>query len=392
MTHAGDEHRPAGRVGGGRRGWRPACAGAIPALAVVIAAALAGACQSVAEGTDWRDVAVWDVDPDVGAVLTWLPAPDVPTAATLYAAWGSQEYDLWVVGAEGTVLRRGSAGWEPIAVPTGARLEAIVGFGAGPGGGVVTDLFVVGAGGTVLRRGLTPASPGPDAGPDPDSGAGADAGAAPDTGPAGPVWTLEPVPTDRDLLDVHGTAPDDLWAVGAEGVVLHRGPEGWAEVPTGHLDRLGGVLAFRPDAAVAVGDFGTVLRWDGERWRRDPDVGTARHLNAVWGTGPDDLVVVGLGGTVLRWRDGAWTRLTAETAGYLRDVWGASGRLVYAVGWDGTVVRIEGELVTTIVPDERHRLEGIFGGVGPHTFFVGADGAVLVGPQPPAGWGAGGGR
>ena len=336
--------------------------GVIALLGVV---ALPGACQSVAEGTDWRDASRPDVDPDVGQVLTWLPAPDIPTDATLFAAWGREPYDLWVVGSGGTVLHRASAGWEAVAVPTTARLEGVHGFER-------EHVFAVGEGGVALHRTRD-----------------AETGAA--------TWSAEETPTDLDLLDVHGVAPDDLWAVGAEGVVLHRGGDGWERLDTGHYDRLGGVLAFGPDAAVAVGDFGTVLRWDGEAWHRDADVGTARHLNGVWGTGMGDLVAVGLGGAVLRFRDGAWTRLETESASWLRDVWGASWRLVYAVGWDGAILRIQGDgsaatvpaTVTAIVPQERHRLEGIYGhvgGGGPNVFFVGAEGSVLVGPQAPASW------
>ena len=64
------------------------------------------------------------------------------------------------------------------------------------------------------------------------------------------------------------------------------------------------VWASAADDAWAVGDGGTVVRWDGATWTPITLV-TDADLYAIWGTGSDEIWAVGYptsgGGVVLRY-------------------------------------------------------------------------------------------
>ncbi len=59
-----------------------------------------------------------------------------------------------------------------------------------------------------------------------------------------------------------------------------------------------GIWGFAGDEVIAVGEYGTVIRYDGDSWESE-DCGTAEHLRAVWGTSNTDVFAAGSRGTVV---------------------------------------------------------------------------------------------
>jgi hypothetical protein len=105
-----------------------------------------------------------------------------------------------------------------------------------------------------------------DGGDDDDSGGITD----PDTGTAG-QWLLEELdsPTAKNLSDVWGSARDDVWAVGENGVILRYDGAAWSLVDTSSLpiqQDLFGVSGRSADDVVAVGANGHGIAWDGAGW------------------------------------------------------------------------------------------------------------------------------
>jgi len=76
--------------------------------------------------------------------------------------------------------------------------------------------------------------------------------------------------------------------------------------------------------------------------------GTGNTLNGVWGTGTSNIYAVGNGGTILRYNGTAWTAIASPTTNNLHDVWGSSASDIYMVGANGTVLRYNGAAFTTI--------------------------------------------
>ncbi len=98
------------------------------------------------------------------------------------------------------------------------------------------------------------------------------------------------------------------------------------------------------DDAWAVGSYGTIIRWDGVRWRRVTSPTTA-HLRDVAIIAEDDVWVVGDEGTILRWDGAGWRSLAlpsdhelrAHTQHDLRGVAAGSAADVWIVGAYGTI-------------------------------------------------------
>lgn len=75
----------------------------------------------------------------------------------------------------------------------------------------------------------------------------------------------------RTLHAIWGFGPNDVWAVGAQGVIRHwtggnAKADAWQVVPSPVTHDLRALWGSRPDDLWAVGDEGTVIHWDGKSW------------------------------------------------------------------------------------------------------------------------------
>ena len=130
----------------------------------------------------------------------------------------------------------------------------------------------------------------------------------------------------------------------------------------------------------AVGDAGTILRWDGLTWDSFSNL-THVDLNAVWGCS-GHVWVFGDEGTILH-RDGVSEIFNPEegTPGDddLLDAWGSSCSDMWVVGDRGTVLQLQGSSWNTIhlEADGVADLYGIWGHEGT-IWVVGADRTLLM--------------
>ena len=121
--------------------------------------------------------------------------------------------------------------------------------------------------------------------------------------------------------------------------LCHDGGWCWAWPALGG-NRLTGVVARAADDVWAIGEWGTVVHWDGKAWRPE-SVGTAR-LNRVWPRAADDVWVVGDGGFVARRDATGWTPIASGTSNDLLGVHGAGADDVWLTGKAGTVLHWDG--------------------------------------------------
>jgi hypothetical protein len=110
-----------------------------------------------------------------------------------------------------------------------------------------------------------------------------------------------------------GIGTSGALAVGLDGTALHYDAnEGWLVDPTPpkaeHI-ALRGVGFDGPGRAVAVGDLGTILDWNGSSWSEDPQSNalTVAQLNAVAFSPDGEGWAVGTLGTILHWNGTAWS-------------------------------------------------------------------------------------
>jgi len=106
-----------------------------------------------------------------------------------------------------------------------------------------------------------------------------------------------------------GSAPNDVWAVGAADTILHWDGGRWHSTKTltapSNTDLIGAWGSARDDVW-AVGFAGKILHWDGSIWSPIPS-GTSQTLHEVSGTSSQDAWAVGRAGTILHWNGKTWS-------------------------------------------------------------------------------------
>ncbi len=235
--------------------------------------------------------------------------PNSPKWGYVGAYVGDLGGGLWSVGDAGMIRRwTPTTGWlaSPVTPQTPEpRLRAVYALTA-------SDVWVVGAAGAVFHW-------------------------------DGATWQAVTVPTAADLSAISFTARAEGWIVGKDGTVLYKAAaeKTWRIVPSGTDVMLRDVFAVNAHEAWAVGDAGTLLRWDGTTWTALPVLTTAT-LHAVGGFPGSSVWAVGAGGTILRYRWGTWHTMASPTTATLRDVVGGIDGGALAVGDGGMILRKTG--------------------------------------------------
>lgn len=252
--------------------------------------------------------------PDVDGGVTWSTAFDTASSGWLLNAWGTSSSDVWAIGGTtdaGTLTHFDGDTWQARALPDGVPLLNW-GFGFGP-----ADVFFVGNEGTVLHF----------------DGAG---------------FTKLDTPTGQPLWGVWGAAPDDVWAVGGDGLpshatLLHYDGHAWAQVTlppmqkanVGQLLKVWGTGA---DNVYVVGQRGEVLHYSQGAWAEEL-VGASDDLISLWGTDAAHVIAVGgrSNGLISVWNGVSWTTTQLAPLPGLNGVWTRDTDVVHVVGVEKTV-------------------------------------------------------
>lgn len=242
------------------------------------------------------------------------------------------------------------------------------------------------------------------------------------------VSGLEGLTPDINVMDIWGSAPDDIYAVGFAGNIIHFDGSSWTTMESGTTENLEGVWGYvlKDDQDVvtrtdvfAVGQEGTILRYDGTSWQpqrviNDPDPANpdpqvvTDNFHDVWGVpapGPDPdqqptVIAVGGEGLIARWEAldaefkemrqrvdfdypcdaGTCTRTSYQrfSPERLGGVFGTAQDFFVTVGNNGTILEYDGTAWTryTINNFTTH-LNGVWGRGAWEIFAVGLDGTIL---------------
>lgn len=154
----------------------------------------------------------------------------------------------------------------------------------------------------------------------------------------GGAWKKEELPGEPrgvSLFKVWGTSGDDLYVVGEQGTIWHRGPGGWVFEGDPDLSqaRLFTVNGCGKDDVFAVGG-NSVLHRDAAGWSK-VDIALGNQVNGVSCGPPGGAVVVGFGGLKQRLVDGAWVDdFSEEPYSDLHGAWADGQGAYWAVGGD----------------------------------------------------------
>ena len=311
--------------------------------------------RCVLDGTPLPDGSVSD-----GPVAFWTSqAISAPISQNLSNIWGSGPSDIYVNGSNGGFFHStGNGIWTRI--QNAAALDRNYN---GIWGSAATDIYTLVA-----------------------DGFGENAAILHSTGNG--TWAQVAVPTE--MLDIWGSASNDVWAVGVYGTILHSaGGNVWeqsASPATSHLESVWGTSNVN---AYAVGWGGTILRWDGMRWSIEIS-GGSRIFAAVFGTSASDVYAVATDGTLLHSiGDGNWTDQTFTSFAGGADLWASSSRDVYLVSaggseFDGIVFHSTGDGTwvqidpgARFVPGPAPILRAVWGMAADDIYFVDGIGRIF---------------
>jgi len=154
--------------------------------------------------------------------------------------------------------------------------------------------------------------------------------------PDGWEWQ-NPLPQGNTLYGVWGSAADDVYAVGADGAILHFSGTAWSAEVSNTTADLNAVWGAAADDIYAVGADGKIMHYDGTSWQGSNNFGET--FNGIWGdpNDPDNIFVVGNDGRIIRSDNGDWNSFVHVTNRDLRDVWGLNYDDIVAVGEFGAI-------------------------------------------------------
>ena len=270
----------------------------------------------------------------------WSWQNPLPQGNSLRAVWVAKDGTAFAVGDRGAIVFRSSRSrnFEQMDSPTRWNLRAIFGRSK-------TDVVAVGEGGIILRwkgKRWQVARPADSKHADLNGVSVAGSGEIVAVGEGGIVvtgttgkWKRRSV-IKHDLFDVWATGEKaELWAAGANGVLLRYHLGNWSSVKNEAEEDFLGVVAFGGQRVRAVGTGRALLRMDGRRQDLRP-VGKY-DLHDIWAESPGHFWTVGKKGTTIEFNGQSWTYRASPTLVDLFSIHGRRGGLI-TVGQGGTAL------------------------------------------------------
>lgn len=160
-----------------------------------------------------------------------------------------------------------------------------------------------------------------------------------------------PAPQGNVLVGLWASSPRDVWAVGDRGTVLRYNGLVWNRVETPARWGLKAIWGSGPKDVWLVGSGGLVLHYDGQRFETVPTGSQATLLGAFGHRSPGgetELWVSSSDGRVLHLQKGRFTAEDVGSADFLRAIAGTGPRDLWLAGADtasasGVVLHYDGE-------------------------------------------------
>ncbi|GCE11239.1 YCF48-related protein [Tengunoibacter tsumagoiensis] len=124
-------------------------------------------------------------------------------------------------------------------------------------------------------------------------------------------WQSIQSPTTATLYSVAMLPDGSGWAAGTDGVLLHYDGQNWQQVASGTTKVLHSIAMWSDDEGWAVGEEGMILHYQSGSWQEVVNSSSAT-LNAVTLSSANEGWAVGEQGTILHYRDGSWQLVKSE--------------------------------------------------------------------------------
>jgi photosystem II stability/assembly factor-like uncharacterized protein len=209
-------------------------------------------------------------------------------------------------------------------------------------------------------------------------------------------WVSWPSPTSNDLYDIEMVSPENIWAVGAGGTILHWNGYDWQQVPSPTPYDLV-CVTMQPGtqgrAGLIGGDLATILLWDGSSWTAQSTGWGENHVfSACAANSYEYMVAAPRGGKMAVWNGQELTQLEesrtdwgnyAQPGMWLSNIKMRGDQDGWAVGEAGLLMRYDGSVWHVVEspvlnqPQSINSLEMVPGTDGNLVWFVGSNGAVM---------------
>jgi len=162
--------------------------------------------------------------------------------------------------------------------------------------------------------------------------------------PASSSWSAVPSGTTKHLRAVWGVSDTDVFAVGDSGTVLRFDGLSWAPMPIGTKADLTGIWGTSASNVFATSSNDTVFHFDGVAWR-DTVQSAGRQWLCVWGASSADVFLANDQNEIVRHETTGWETMVVPP-GYFAEprintLWGSAANDVFA-GRKGDILRYEG--------------------------------------------------
>lgn len=269
----------------------------------------------------------------------WTTGLDDLDAGALMSVWGPAPDQLWAVGGQpddGIALQFDGNHWQDVDVGDGPMINWVH--------GVDGDTWMVGNDGRALRI------------------------------RNGDVEHFD-TGIDTDLWGVWAGSSDQVWTVGGDArdmdatpVVAKFDGDQFVEQPLPEMDRNANALfkvwGSSTDQVFAVGAMGLILEYDGDQWQQVP-TGAGDDFVSLWGRSDDDIIAVGgrANGQIARYDGDQWTTELLPGVPGLNGVWMDCTGTAHASGVDGYSFRLPPDSFEPVVESTPTTdvLHGIFG-------------------------------
>ena len=231
--------------------------------------------------------------------------------SNLYDVWGTSDNDVYAVGWYGAVLHFDGASWEPAV--TGRDDEDFLGVW----GRSSKDVYVAGS----------------------KSGGGEGEGIILHFD--GSNWTeVYRDPNDVFLGSVY-SLPGLPILVGGSGLMLQSTATGWEMTYRTTDETLQSVWVSPTNEVFVSGSLSEIFHFDGTDWKRVRTGTYPKHLGQIRGAESGIVYAVGQDGTIIRYDGNTWETMPAPTTGWVTDIWETSVDLLIS-GDGGLIARHDG--------------------------------------------------
>ncbi len=112
--------------------------------------------------------------------------------------------------------------------------------------------------------------------------------------------------SDVPLFGVWGSSGSNVFAVGADGVILHFDGTNWGAMTSDTNVALFGAWGSSDSDVFAVGSNGVILHYDGTSWVAETGDPGAPSIQGVWGSSGSDVFAVGESGGIQHYDGTGW--------------------------------------------------------------------------------------